>query len=71
VHYAGDVYTRMQDARAIVDASAAADKTLVVVRNADHYGKPIRDGAAGGQRIAEGTDAVVSWMTGRFPPDGK
>ncbi len=71
VHYAGDVYTRMQDARAIVDASAAADKTLVVVRHADHYGKPIRDGAAGGQRVAEGTDAVVSWMTGRFPPDGK
>lgn len=71
VHYAGDVYTRMRDASAIVDASAAADKTFVVVRGADHYGKPIRDGAAGGQRVSEGTDAIVSWMTGRFPPEGR
>jgi hypothetical protein len=71
VHYAGDVYTRLRDARAIFDASAAPDKRYVVVRHADHYGKPIRGGTAGEHRMSEGTDAVVNWMAERFPPGRK
>jgi hypothetical protein len=67
VHYAGDVYARMRDARAITDAGAAADKAFVVVRNADHYGRPANSTASSAARVTEGTDVVAGWMTSRFP----
>jgi len=67
VHYAGDIYTRMRGAQAIFDASGAADKTFIVVRHADHYGKPIRGGTAGPARVSAGTDAILAWMAARFP----
>lgn len=68
VHYAGDVYTRMRDARALGQAAATDDKTFVLVRRADHYGRPIGD-TSSPDRVSEGTDAVVTWMTSHFPPD--
>jgi hypothetical protein len=40
----------------------------VLVRNADHYGRPT-GGTSSPDRVSEGTDAVVKWMTSHFPPD--
>jgi pimeloyl-ACP methyl ester carboxylesterase len=69
VHYAGDVYTRIRDARALCEAAATDDKTFVVVRHADHYGRPIEGGASSADRVTEGTAAVVEWMTSRYIPN--
>jgi len=67
VHYAGDCGTRMSDARDMVERSASADKTLHVVRNADHYGFVYeRDGAVGA-RTWEGANKAVEWVQERFP----
>jgi acetyl esterase/lipase len=68
VHYAGDVITHLSEAQAMYDASAAADKALVTVRGADHYGFVIHEDGSGGARTTEGTDAVTSWVLERFPP---
>lgn len=67
VHYAGDGTTRLSQARAMSDACAAADKRLVVIRHADHYGFRITGPHQRGPRMSEGTDAVVAWMKERFP----
>jgi len=67
VHYAGDVATRLSEAQEFVTASAADDKQLVLVRNADHWGYQITGPHRRGPRTAEGTDAVVAWMRERFP----
>jgi pimeloyl-ACP methyl ester carboxylesterase len=67
VHYAGDVITHLSEAESIYEAAAADDKTLVTVRRADHYGFAINADGSGGPRVAEGTDAVVTWMRDRFP----
>jgi pimeloyl-ACP methyl ester carboxylesterase len=67
VHYAGDSGTRISEARQMFDASPAADKAFVLVRNADHYGFRILGLHQRGDRVAEGTDAVVAWMKVRFP----
>ena len=70
VHYAGDACTRMAEARAMFEASAAGDKHMVVVRGTDHYGFPILGPVDRGERSPEGTDAVVEWVSKRFPAAG-
>jgi hypothetical protein len=40
---------------------------LVKIRHADHYGFQIGPDGTRGERSAEGTDVVVSWMRERFP----
>jgi hypothetical protein len=68
VHYAGDPGTRMSEARSICDRSPAADKAFVLVRHADHFGFRILGPHARGDRVTEGTDAIVHWLRQRFPP---
>lgn len=68
VHYAGDPGTRIHEARSIVEASPAVDKSFMLVRGADHYGFRILGPHRRGPRVSEGTDAVVAWMLKRFPP---
>jgi len=70
VHYAGDVITRLSEADQMLAASMSADKQLVTVRHADHYGFTIEPDGSSGPRTARGTDAVVTWMQDRFPPRG-
>jgi pimeloyl-ACP methyl ester carboxylesterase len=65
VHYAGDVATRLSEVEAMRDLSATEDATLVVIRDADHYGN-FMSGPREGQRSPEGTDAIVSWALERF-----
>lgn len=66
VHYAGDAGARIAEKRDIEARSASKDKTLTIVRNADHYGNTIEPDGRSGTRSAEGTSAVVRWMTERF-----
>ncbi len=68
VHYAGDQGLRMSEAHAIHDASPAPDKEFVLVRHADHYARVIRPEESAGQHTTEGTQAIVDWVTKRFPP---
>ena len=70
VHYAGDACTRMSEARAMFEASAASDKHMVVVHGTDHYGYPILGPLERGERTSEGTDAIVEWVSKRFPAGG-
>jgi pimeloyl-ACP methyl ester carboxylesterase len=65
VHYAGDVATRLSEVEAMRDQAATDDATLVVIREADHYGN-FMNGPNEGQRSPEGTDAIVSWALERF-----
>jgi hypothetical protein len=67
VHYAGDAGTRLGEVRQMHERSASRDKTLHIVRNADHYGFAIVDGISTGPRTSEGTDKVVAWMREHFP----
>jgi pimeloyl-ACP methyl ester carboxylesterase len=67
VHYMGDVITRISEVDEFFAASMATDKKLVKVRHADHYGFQISPDGTKGDRSAEGTDAVLSWMRERFP----
>lgn len=67
VHYAGDSLTRLSEARAMVDNCAAADRSLVFVPRADHYGFTVTGPHKRGPRTAQGTDAVVDWLRKRFP----
>lgn len=67
VHYMGDVITRVSEVEEFFAASAATDKHLVKIRHADHYGFRIGPDGTKGDRSAEGTNAVVSWMRERFP----
>jgi len=66
VHYAGDVITRLSEASSFVSSSAAADKSMVTVRRADHYGFTINPDGSRSGRTAEGTAAVVNWLGDRF-----
>lgn len=68
VHYKGDSVCHIRDARAMFEASAAADKDLVLIPGADHYGYRILGPHQRGDRVSGGTDAVVSWMEKRFTP---
>src|SRR5205085_252454 len=65
VHYAGDMYTRVAEAESLCAVSGAPDRSFVLVRQADHYGRSLLEGA-GGARVEEGTRAVVAWMQERF-----
>lgn len=67
VHYAGDVITHVSEAESIYQAVAAEDKTMVTVRNADHYGFAVFPDGSAGPRVGAGTEAVVTWMRDRFP----
>jgi hypothetical protein len=67
VHYAGDSGTRISEARGVYDASPAIDKDFVLIRHADHFGFRIVGPHQRGERVSEGTDAVVSWLQARFP----
>jgi pimeloyl-ACP methyl ester carboxylesterase len=67
VHYAGDIFCRLADARALADACGAADKELVILGHADHYGRQIAADGKLGPRLAAGPDAVVRWLASRFP----
>ena len=67
VHYAGDGGTRIGEARQMFDASPSKNKEFVLVRNADHYGFRILGPHQRGDRVAEGTDAIVAWMKAHFP----
>jgi pimeloyl-ACP methyl ester carboxylesterase len=69
VHYVGDVITRLSEVERFFAAAASQDKQLVKVRHADHYGFTIKPDGTRGDRSQEGTDAVVSWMRGRFLVD--
>jgi pimeloyl-ACP methyl ester carboxylesterase len=66
VHYAGDVFSRLNDAHRMADAAGAADKELVVVRHADHYGRRINPDGTVGDRLTDGTRAVGEWLGARF-----
>ncbi|HEX6390282.1 MAG TPA: hypothetical protein VFZ89_12560, partial [Solirubrobacteraceae bacterium] len=66
VHYAGDEGLRMSEAREILDGSAATDKQLVTIRNADHYGRVIHPDGSIGPQTSEGTQAIVDWVADRF-----
>jgi pimeloyl-ACP methyl ester carboxylesterase len=68
VHYAGDAATRLSEAREMEARSGAADKRLVIIPNADHYGCAINGDGRTGPRTTAGTVAVVQWMLERFPP---
>jgi pimeloyl-ACP methyl ester carboxylesterase len=65
VHYAGDIFSRLADARRLADACSAGDSSLVVVRRADHYGREIRRDGTFGPRTTEGTRSVVDWLAPR------
>jgi esterase/lipase len=67
VHYRSDSVCHTSDARAMLAASAASDKQFALVPGADHYGYRILGPHQRGDRVAEGTDAVVAWLERRFP----
>ena len=68
VHYAGDAGARLSEVREMERRSGASDKTLTIIRRADHYGFCINDDGSIGERCTEGTAAVVDWMSKRFTP---
>jgi pimeloyl-ACP methyl ester carboxylesterase len=67
VHYAGDIFCRLADARALADACRAVDKELVILGHADHYGRQITADGKIGARLEDGPDTVVRWLMSRFP----
>jgi pimeloyl-ACP methyl ester carboxylesterase len=66
VHYRGDNGTTLGEIREIHEASAATDKSLVVIPGVDHYGFPIEHGRRVRLRSEQGTAAVVDWLRPRF-----
>ncbi len=66
VHYAGDPGVRLSEIAEIESSAATTDKTVRIVRNADHYGFELLGNGATGERVAAGTTAVVEWMQERF-----
>jgi hypothetical protein len=67
VAYSGDNAVYLNDAEAQLHASPAADRGLVVVDGADHYGIPLA-GVARDTR-AEVFDLLGRWLRARFPTD--
>jgi hypothetical protein len=67
VHYAGDAGCRISDVKNMYSASAASDKELLIVRNADHYGIGLHPELTRGQRTSAGTSKAVQWLSERFP----
>jgi pimeloyl-ACP methyl ester carboxylesterase len=66
VHYAGDAGARLSEVAEMERRALSADKTLTIVRGADHYGFTIQPDGTAGPRSLEGTGAVVAWMRERF-----
>jgi hypothetical protein len=66
VHYRGDLFTRLSEVETLRDAAGTADFSLVIVGQADHYGRRINPDGSLGARTSEGTDAAVSWLRKRF-----
>jgi hypothetical protein len=66
VHYAGDAGARLSEVAEMERRALSADKTLTIVRGADHYGFTIQPDGTAGPRSLEGTRAVVAWMRERF-----
>ena len=66
VHYRGDLFTRLSEIEALRDAAGTGDFSLVVVGQADHYGRRINPDGSLGARTSEGTDAAVAWLRKRF-----
>lgn len=67
VHYAGDPATRLSEVGHFIEVSAAVDKQLEVIDGTDHWGYEILGPGRRGPRTTAGTDAVVAWMSSRFP----
>jgi pimeloyl-ACP methyl ester carboxylesterase len=67
VHYAGDTGTRMSEAREFHARAASTEKSLHIVRDAEHYGFRLNPDGSKGPRTTEGTDAVVNWVKRHFP----
>ena len=67
VHYSGDCGTRMSEVRAMFAACGAADKTLEIVEGIDHYGQRILPDGSRGERVWQGTECVVDWLSQKFP----
>jgi len=68
VHYCADWFARLADADSMLASSAAPDKTLTFVPNADHYGRILGPHGTPGDRVTSGTDAVLKWLLERLPP---
>jgi pimeloyl-ACP methyl ester carboxylesterase len=66
VHYTGDNGTTVAEAEAMLGASKAADKQLVLVKSTEHYGFQIVNGQRSRERSTEGTAAVSAWISERF-----
>lgn len=67
VHYLGDGITQMTEVRVTFDDAKAMTKDLVLIPKADHFGYVIHDDSSAGERTAEGTDAVRTWIRDQFP----
>jgi pimeloyl-ACP methyl ester carboxylesterase len=67
VHYAGDPATRISEVEHFIEVSGASDKHLELIRGADHWGYEIVGPGQRGPRTTAGTDAIVAWMSSRFP----
>ncbi len=67
VHYCGDSVCHISDARRMFEAAATPSKQFVLIDGADHYGYQILGPHQRGDRVAEGTDAVVAWLQQQFP----
>ena len=50
-----------------IEVSGAIDKHLELIRGADHWGYEIVGPGKRGPRTTAGTDAIVAWMSSRFP----
>jgi pimeloyl-ACP methyl ester carboxylesterase len=66
VHYRGDLFTRLSEVETLRHAAGTADFSLVMVGQADHYGRRINQDGSLGARTSEGTDAAVCWLRKRF-----
>lgn len=67
IHYAGDVGTRLCEAQQMIERSGSADKTLHIVRGANHYGFEIKADGSNGERSSEAKKVIRSWLLDRCP----
>jgi pimeloyl-ACP methyl ester carboxylesterase len=68
VHYAGDAETRMSEVQEMLEVTAASDKSLCVVRNAEHFGMTVdKEKNTRGPRTFEAIQATNDWIKERFP----
>ncbi len=69
VHYAGDAETRMAEIQDMIDATAAKDKSVHIVRGAEHFGLvcDAKTNKRGPERTFEAVQATNDWIKQRFP----